>query len=164
MLLNSITSVQYFNIFRTDKQYGYVVYTKLSFIGNKNLKIGYLKFIIQSPSQTSEKLYTETLEYIKEKLFKLIENLGDEGLNEYKDGILSGLENKYNNLSELDIYLCSQIFDYSYDFNYKENLIDACKNMSYHKFMDMFTKLIIQNNDTYSISINPYISDNDNYF
>ena len=164
MLLNSITSVQYFNIFRTDKQYGYVVYTKISYIGNKNLKIGYLKFIIQSPSQTSNKLYTETIEYIKKNLLDLIQNLGDEGLNEYKEGVLSGLENKYNNLSELDLYLCSQIFDYSYDFNYKNNLINECKNMTHAKFIQMFNKLIIENNDMYSISINPYISNNNDYF
>lgn len=155
MLLNAITSTQYFNIFRTEKQYGYVVYTKISYLGNKNLKIGYLKFIIQSPIQTANQLYIETIEYIKKNLLKLIENLGDEGLNEYKDGVLSGLENKYNNLSELDIYLCSQIFDYSYDFNYKNNLIDACKNMTHSKFLDMFNELIINNNDIYSISINP---------
>jgi insulysin len=167
IILNSITSTQYFNIFRTEKQYGYVVYTKISYLGNKNLKIGYLKFIIQSPTQTSDKLYTETLEYVKQKLYNTIKDLGDEGLNEYKDGILSGLENKYNNLYELDMHICSQIFDYSYDFYYKNNLINSCKNMTISKFINMFDELIINNIDIYSISINPYISnnnDNNNYF
>lgn len=154
LLLDSITSTQYFNIFRTQKQYGYVVYTKISYIGNKNIKIGCIKFVIQSPVKKAEELYIETVDYIKNDLLKFIKNLGEEGLQEYKEGLLSSLSNKFNNLSELDMYLCSQIFDYAYDFYYKENLIKALNNMSFDKFVELFNKLIIDNNKIYSISIN----------
>ena len=167
MLLNLITNSEYFNIFRTEKQYGYVVYTKISYIGNKNLKIGCLKFIIQSSIKNSFDLYNETCSYIKNKLFESIENLGEEGLNEYKDGLLSSLTNKFTNLSELDIELCSHIFDYSYDFTYKEKLIKSIHDMDFKKFKAMFIDLIINNNDIYSISINPNIDsakDNNKFF
>jgi insulysin len=155
MLLDAITNTQYFNLFRTKKQYGYVVYTKISYLGNKNVKNGCIKFLIQSPFKNSKDLYTETQNYIKNDLLQFIKNLGEEGIQEYKDGLLSDLSNKFVNLTELDLYLCLQIFDYSYDFNYKENLITALQNMSFDKFIDMFNKLIINNNNIYSISINP---------
>ena len=160
MLLDSITSIQYFNIFRTNKQYGYVVYTKINYLGNKNLKIGCIKFVIQSPVKTSIELYNETITYIKNDLYKFIENLGEEGIDEYKKGLMSTLTNKFNNLNELDIYLCSQIFDYSYDFDYKKKLIKELELMSFDKFKQIYSDLILNKNDIYSISINPYIKNN----
>ena len=160
MLLDSITSIQYFNIFRTDKQYGYIVHTKITYIGNNNLKIGCIKFVIQSPIISSNKLYEETISYIKNDLYKFIENLGKKGIDEYKNGILSLLSNKFNNLSEMDIYLCSQIFDYSYDFNYKQKLIKELELMSFDKFKQIYNDLILKKNDIYSISINPYNNNN----
>ena len=50
----------YFNSLRTNDQLGYIVYTKINYYGNKNTKNGFLKFVIQSPFESAEKLYDKT--------------------------------------------------------------------------------------------------------
>ena len=156
ILLNSITNTQYFNALRTDEQLGYIVYTKISYIGNKNLKNGFFKFVIQSPNHTSDILYKKTIDFIQTKLYNFIKNLGEDSFYEYKTGEISNISNKFNNLAELDLYLCSNIFNHSNDFTYKKNLITAIKNIKFDRFIKLFEKYILNNNKIYSISIDPY--------
>lgn len=161
ILLNSITNTQYFNALRTDEQLGYIVYTKISYIGNKNLKNGFFKFVIQSPNQTSDILYKKTIDFIQTKLYNFIKNLGEDSFYEYKTGEISNISNKFNNLAELDLYLCSNIFDHSNNFTYKKDLITAIKNIKFDRFIKLFEKYILNNNKIYSISIDPYKDDID---
>jgi secreted Zn-dependent insulinase-like peptidase len=156
ILLDSISNIQYFNSLRTDDQLGYIVYTKIVYLGNKNVKNGFLKFVIQSPNENAEKLYEKTYDFIKNKLNNFIMNLGEAGIKTYINGEIANLSNKFNNLSELDLYYCSVIFDYSYNFNYKEDIIEALQNITFNKFIEMFNLYILNNDNIYSISIDPY--------
>ena len=63
-------------------------------------------------------------------------------------------------MSELDLYYCSIIFDYSYNFIYKEDIIEALKNITFNKFLEMFNLHILNNDKIYSISIEPYNTNN----
>lgn len=164
ILLDSIANIQYFNSLRTDDQLGYIVYTKITYLGNKNVKNGFLKFVIQSPTEKAEKLYERTIDFIKNKLNNFIIKLGEEGLKTYINGEIANLSNKFNNLSELDLYYCSVIFDYSYNFNYKEDIIKALHNITFNKFIEMFNLYILNNDNIYSISIDPYDRNNKNIY
>lgn len=151
-LLDSILDIRYFIELRTKKQFGYIVHTKISYIGSEYIKTGCIQFRIQSPVQTSDYLLQETIKFIKDELL-LIKEFNDEKFNEYKNGVISSLKNKYNNLSELDIYLCSNIFDFSYTYDYKEQLIKSINNFTLEKFIKLYEEKLINNQEYFSISI-----------
>ena len=145
--------MQYFSKLRTEEQYGYIVSTKISYIGNNNIKTGTIKFIVQSPTKSSEFLLDRTFTFINNELKDFITNLSEEQFNDYKNGEINNLSDIYHNLSEIDIFLCTQIFDFSYKYDYKIDLIKHIKNMSKQDFIEQFEKLILKNRDYFSISI-----------
>jgi len=138
-LVDSILDIRYFTKLRTEEQLGYMVHTKISYLGSDYIKTGSLQFRVQSPVKNSEFLLKRTLDFIRNDGFEFIRSLNEEKFQEYKDGIISGLINKFNNLSEMDIYLCSNIFDFSYTFDYKQNLINEINKMN----LDEFSKIYI---------------------
>ena len=123
-LIDAVLDIRYFIELRTKQQLGYIVHTKQSYIGSDFIKTGTIQFRIQSPVQTSDFLLEQTKKFIINEL-NLIEKFDEDKFDEYKKGIISSLKNKYNNLSELDIYLCSNIFDFSYAYDYKDKLIES---------------------------------------
>jgi insulysin len=155
-ILNAITNMQYFSKLRTEEQYGYIVNTKISYIGNNNLKTGTIKCIVQSPVKSSEFLLNRTLEFIKIELKEFITKLDEEQFNDYKNGEINNLSDIYHNLSEIDIFLCTQIFDFSYKYDYKIELTKYIKNMSKENFIEQFNKLILNNLNYFSISIDSH--------
>ena len=152
-ILNAITHMQYFSKLRTEEQYGYIVSTKISYIGNYNIKTGTIKFLVQSPLKSSEFLLDRTFKFIKEELKDFIIKLDEIEFNEYKNGEINNLSDIYNNLSEIDIFLCTQIFDFSYKYDYKIELIKHIKNMSKEDFIEQYNKLILNNHNYFSISL-----------
>ena len=152
-ILNSITHMQYFSKLRTEEQYGYIVSTKISYIGNNNIKTGTIKFIVQSPTKSSEFLLDRTFTFINNELKDFITNLSEEQFNDYKNGEINNLSDIYHNLSEIDIFLCTQIFDFSYKYDYKIDLIKHIKNMSKQDFIEQYNKVILNNNNYFSISL-----------
>jgi insulysin len=154
-LINSVFDIRYFTKLRTEEQFGYIVHTKISYIGSDYIKTGALQFRVQSPVKNSDYLLKRTLEFILYDGFNYIKSLNEQQFNEYKDGIISGLSNKFNNLLELDIYLCSQIFDFSYEYDYKQKLINAITLMSLDNFIKIFIhKFLIYKNNTYTNNTN----------
>ena len=147
--------MQYFNKLRTNEQYGYIVTTKISYIGNhnNNVKTGTLKFIVQSPNKDSDFLLERTMNFIKNELNDFIINMSDEQYNDYINGEINNLSDIYHNLSEIDIFLCSQIFDFSYIYDYKEKVIKYIKDMSKDKFIKKFISLILNNKSYFSINL-----------
>lgn len=154
-VLNAITNMQYFNKLRTNEQYGYIVTTKISYIGNhnNNVKTGTLKFIVQSPNKDSDFLLERTMNFIKNELNDFIINMSDEQYNDYINGEINNLSDIYHNLSEIDIFLCSQIFDFSYIYDYKEKVIKYIKDMSKDNFIKKFISLILNNKSYFSINL-----------
>jgi insulysin len=138
-LVDSILDIRYFTKLRTEEQLGYIVHTKISYLGSDYIKTASLQFRVQSPVKNSKFLLERTLRFIRNDGFEFIKSLNEEKFQEYKDGIISGLINKFNNLSEMDIYLCSHIFDFSYTFDYKQNLINEINKMN----LDEFSKIYI---------------------
>ena len=53
----------------------------------------------------------------------------------------------------MDLYLCVQIFDRSFMFNYKEDIINEIFNMKLDIFKDMYKNIILDSDKYYSISI-----------
>lgn len=152
-ILNAITHMQYFSKLRTEEQYGYIVSTKISYIGNYNIKTGTIKFLVQSPLKSSEFLLDRTLKFIKEELKEFITKLDEKDFDEYKNGEINNLSDIYNNLSEIDIFLCTQIFDFSYKYDYKTELIKYIKNMTKADFIKQYNELILNNPNYFSISL-----------
>ena len=153
ILLEAITNNKYFNSLRTRDQLGYIVNTKLVYIGRNNNKICGLRFLIQSPLKKSEFLLKKTKHFVKNELYKYIRNFKESDLDEYKYGEISILKQKYNNLEEMDLFLCVQIFDGSFQFDYNEKIIDAIKLFNVKNFTEMYEKIILKSNKFYSISI-----------
>jgi secreted Zn-dependent insulinase-like peptidase len=94
-----------------------------------------------------------TFKFIKEELKDFIIKLDEKEFNEYKNGEINNLSDIYNNLSEIDIFLCTQIFDFSYKYDYKIELIKHIKNMSKEDFIKQYNKLILNNHNYFSISL-----------
>jgi insulysin len=144
-LVDSILDIRYFTKLRTEEQLGYMVHTKISYLGSDYIKTGSLQFRVQSPVKNSEFLLKRTLDFIRNDGFEFIRSLNEEKFQEYKDGIISGLINKFNNLSEMDIYLCSNIFDLSYEYDYKQNLINEINKMNLDEFIKIYiSKFLIK--------------------
>ena len=149
ILLNAISSSQYFNSLRTKDQLGYIVNTKIIVIGHSyNYKMCGLRFLVQSPSKDNKFLFKRTQSFIKNELYTYIKNLTQEDLEEYKTGEISSLLEKYNNLEELNLYICVQIFDRGFIFDYKDELIKYINTFDNNKFIKYFEKLIL-NSDEY---------------
>ena len=149
-LVDAIFDIRYFTKLRTEEQLGYIVHTKVSYFGSEYIKTGVLQFRVQSPVKSSDFLLQRTLEFIRNDGFEFIKKLDEPQFNEYKDGLVSGLLNKFNNLSEMDIYLCSHIFDLSYDYDYKKKLADAINILTLDNFINIYIdKFLIKDNNQY---------------
>jgi insulysin len=146
-LLNAISSNQYFNSLRTKDQLGYIVNTKIVYIGRNNYKMCGLRFLVQSPSKDNEFLFKRTQNFIKNELNLYIRNLTNEDLQEYKTGEISGLLDKFNNLEELNLYISVQIFDRSFIFDYKNELIKYIETFDNTKFIKYYENLILNSNE-----------------
>jgi len=152
-LLNTITNMTYFNSLRTIDQLGYIVNTKIIYIGTTGNKICGFRFLVQSHKQDSKFLFKRTKKFIKKELYTLIKNMTDDDLNDYKKGEISILSEKFNNLQEMDLYLCNNIFDGSFTFDFKDKLIESIEKINITDFTKMFEELILQSNKYYNISI-----------
>lgn len=149
-LVDSILDIRYFTKLRTEEQLGYIVHTKISYLGSDYIKTGTLQFRVQSHVKNSKFLLERTLDFIRIDGFEFIKSLNVEKFQEYKDGIISGLTNKFNNLSEIDIYLCSQTFDFSYAYDYKQNLINEINIMNLGEFINIYiNKFLIKHKSVY---------------
>ena len=148
VILNAISSNQYFNILRTKEQLGYIVNTKIVYLGRNNYKMCGLRFLVQSPVKDNEFLFKRTQSFIKNELYTYIKNLTPEDLEEYKTGEISSLLEKFNNLQELNLYISVQIFDRVFIFDYKNELAKYIKNFDNSKFVEYYEKLIL-NSDKY---------------
>jgi secreted Zn-dependent insulinase-like peptidase len=146
ILLNTISSNQYFNILRTKEQLGYIVNTKIVYLGNNDYKMCGLRFLVQSPSKNNDFLFKRTQNFIKNELYTYIKNLTEEDLEEYKTGDISSLLEKYNNLEELNLYISVQIFDRHYIFEHKNELAKTIKTFDNSKFIDYYEKIILNSN------------------
>jgi len=157
-LVDSILDIRYFTKLRTEEQLGYIVHTKISYFGSEYIKTGALQFRVQSPVKNSAYLLERTLKFIRQDGFDFIKSLNENQFNEYKDGIISSLINKFNNLSEIDIYLCSQIFDLSYEYDYKKKLINSINNMKLNDFIYIYIDKFLIKKDNEYINNKKYIS------
>ncbi len=152
-VLNNITDILYFDRLRTRDQLGYIVKTKVSHTGNSNYKILALRFLVQSPIKDSEFLYKRTQDFIKKELNNVIMSMTDEQFNDYKKGVMISLIKPFNNIVEMDLYLCTHIFDRSYQYDYRQKILESLNNMSINDFRQLFKSKILDNNNIYSISI-----------
>ena len=153
ILLNAITQNQYFNSLRTKEQIGYIVRTRISYIGKYNNSICGIKFLVQSPTKKSKYIFKRTKKFITNELYTYIQKLSKDDFDEYKNGEIASLSEKFNNLDEMDIYLCSQIFDNAYIFDSKEQIIDAIRLFDLSKFIEFFNKIILESDKYCYISI-----------
>ncbi len=156
-ILNNITDMLYFNELRTKEQLGYIVKTKVSQYGFNNYKILTIRFLVQSPIKDSEYLYKRTQDFIKKTLLTTITKMTQEEFNNYKKGVIIELTKPFNNLSQLELYLCTQIFDGSYEYNYREKVVDSLNSMTIDDFKELFKTKILNNNNIYTISIDSNI-------
>lgn len=156
ILLESIISNLYFNILRTQEQLGYIVGSKLVHIGDDNNKISGIRFIIQSPVKKSDYLFERTQKFIKYELNNFINKLDYDTFNNYKNGEILTLSQKFNNLQDMDLYLSTQIFNKLYMFDYYEQLINIIKNIELMDIINFFNNKLLNSNKYYCISIDPH--------
>lgn len=165
ILLQSIISNLYFNILRTREQLGYIVGSKLVHIGDDNDKISGIRFIIQSPVKKSDYLFERTQNFIKNELNIFINKLDNDTFNNYKNGEILTLSQKFNNLQDMDLYLSTQIFNKLYMFDYYEQLINIIKKIEIIDIINFFNDKLLNSNKYYCISIDPHdmniLHDND---
>ncbi len=152
-ILESLAGSLYFNILRTREQIGYVVSASLTKIGDNNYKFYGIKFIVQSYIKDSKYIYTRTLNFVNNELKKCVDNITENDFNDYKAGEISMLLDNFSNLAEMNQYLSIQIFDGSYMYDYRKNMIDTFNNFNLDTFKKMFYKHIITEPELYSISI-----------
>ena len=153
VLLNALTHNKYFNSLRTKEQIGYIVSTMIAYIGKNNDSICGIKFVVQSPIKKSKYIFKRTQQFIKNELYTYIQGLTIDDFDEYKNGEIASLSEKFNNLDEMDLYLCSHVFDHTYLFDYREQIIDSIRLFDLSKFIELFNKIILESDKYYYISI-----------
>ncbi len=152
-ILNAMSSNQYFNSLRTKDQLGYIVNSKIIYIGQNNYKLCGLRFLVQSPVKDNEFLFKRTKDFIKNELYEYIKNLTEEDLEEYKDGEIASLLEKFNNLQELNLYISVHIFDRTFLFDYKNQMVKYIKTFDNNKFIEYYEKLILHSDKYMMIGI-----------
>jgi secreted Zn-dependent insulinase-like peptidase len=151
-LLNSMMYMKFFNKMRTQEKLGYIISTQINYLGNPNYKNGFFKLLIQSPVKNGKTLLEYTEKFIDD-FYVYLNELNQEEFNEFKLGEISILKDKYNNLSEYNIYLYTHILDKSFMFDYNDVLIRAFDKFSLEQFIDLYDKLIIHNKKQYDFVI-----------
>lgn len=151
-LLNSIMYMKFFNKMRTQEKLGYIISTQINYLGNPNYKNAFFKLLIQSPVKNGKILLEYTEKFIDD-FYVYLNELNQEEFNEFKLGEISILKDKYNNLSEYNIYLYTHILDKSFMFDYNDVLIKAFDKFSLEQFIELYDKLIIHNKKQYDFVI-----------
>jgi secreted Zn-dependent insulinase-like peptidase len=127
----------YYASLRTDKQLGYIVFATPFPL----LEVPGLAFAIQSPSNTSEKLYQETLAFLAEQS-ETISLMDPATFERYKAAVVSRLSEKDNSLSARSNRHWSEIDRENPNFDTKEQVIKEVNAIQQSDFQSFYQALI----------------------
>ena len=139
-LLYNIVQPHIFSILRTNEQLGYSVFCKKITINQSKYSNIYFKFCIQSYIKDNNYLNQRMLRYIFGDLCKYINDLKDKEFDDFKNGLEGTYKNKFNNMSEENIYLMMHIINDKYIFDYKQLLLENISKMNIDEFKYYFNK------------------------
>jgi insulysin len=143
-LLYNIVQPHFFAILRTKEQIGYSVFAKKIIINQNKYSNVYFKLCVQSYLKDSDFLSNRIIDYINNDLYKYILKLNERDFDDFKKGLERLYKNKFNNLSEENIYLFMHIVNDKYMFDYKDIILKNIKHFSLDMFKEYFSKYITE--------------------
>ncbi|MBC7183238.1 MAG: insulinase family protein, partial [Marinobacter sp.] len=138
-LLAQILSSPFYEEIRTNRQLGYIVYATPF----EMLETPALGFVVQSPSAS----YTEIDQAVQEfssEFGKHLAELTEEQLTREKQAVISKLLEKERQLGEISSRYWREIDRGAENFNSREQLAEAVKNVSRQELLDTFREAVLE--------------------
>lgn len=127
----------YYAQLRTEKQLGYIVFASPYAM----LEVPGLAFVVQSPSASKVELYDETKRFLKSRV-ETLSTLEEADFERYKQAVISRLEEKETNLGQRSNRYWSEIDKKNYDFNSKQQLIEAIAATSLEQLREFYARRV----------------------
>ncbi len=118
LLLHRVLKGPFFYLLRSKDQLGYVVYAAPQEVQRR----AGLKFVIQSPRLTPEALLNHIDDFLKRRLPPLLEALGEDEFDQYRQGLISNLLRQDHTLGERSQRFFQSLTLGDYSFRYRARL------------------------------------------
>jgi len=138
-LLAQILSSPFYEEIRTNRQLGYIVYATPF----EMLETPALGFVVQSPSATKTEIDQAVAEFAK-GFEETLSGLSDKRLEREKQAVVSKLLEKERQLGEISSRYWRAIDRGAENFNSREKLAGAVKNVSQEELLDTFRKAVLE--------------------
>ena len=125
-LLQRVVKGPFFYLLRTRDQLGYVVYAS----PQTALRRPGLKFVVQSPSRDMAQLRRRVETFLREEFPPLLDALGEEEFEQYREGLINDILEKDNSLSARSHRYFKMLALKYYDFDYQRRLADAVRSIT----------------------------------
>lgn len=137
LLLNQILSTDFYGTIRTDKQLGYIVFSTNFTL----LDVPAIAFIVQSPTTKSNKLFSESKDFLNEQLTH-ISDLTESDLNKFKQAVISKLLKQDNNLYSRSNRFWQDIDRNNHNFDTQKRLAEAVSSIDITSLHSLLNRLI----------------------
>ena len=135
-----ILRADFYNSLRTEKQLGYIVTSGAYPL----MDVPGLYFLVQSPVAGPEKLEQEITRFIQQR-FETLADITEQDFDQQRNAVLSKLSEKPQNLSQQAQRYWQDISQNYYQFDSREQLIDAMQSLSYPQWQQFFVEDVIEN-------------------
>ncbi len=130
----------FYNNLRTEKQLGYIVTSGAYPI----MDVPGLYFLVQSPVAGPEKLEQEIAQFIQQR-FETLSDISEEDFNQQRNAVLSKLAEEPQNLGQQAQRYWQDIGQNYYQFDFREQLIEAMESLTYSQWQQFFSEDVISN-------------------
>lgn len=144
-ILTSIISDEFFTEIRTIKQLGYIVNAKQEDISNH---ISGIKFLTTSSNKNIQILTENILEFWNKWFSTQSNRITEVSFNTAKRSYIETLKNPLINMMEIFNEFSSEIETKTYDFNWRNSIINYADKLTYQEFFDWF-KTIYNNSNIF---------------
>lgn len=139
-ILSQLLGAKFYNEFRTEKQYGYIVSVTNQTI-EKTPAIG---FLIQSPNTSTEKLVEEIQRFINETRWT-DHDVSDESFEHARKAILATYKKKPTSLREEALEEWPLIVEPEHNFNERQEWISAIEQLTKQSFLEFINQKVTAN-------------------
>jgi secreted Zn-dependent insulinase-like peptidase len=138
MLLAQILSPAYYENIRTENQLGYIVFAS----DFSMLDMPALGLTVESPNSTPERIQQKSVSFLKAFSAKL-KKMKSKTFADNKSAVISQLTQKPNELRQLSNRLWLDIDRNQFNFNTREQLVNAVKHLKQKDFVSFYNQQIV---------------------
>lgn len=138
-LLNQVVGAPFFHELRTKQQLGYIVFSSPMTL----MDVPALAFTVQSPNTPSDQIISAIERFIRE-FSSNIEALDETTLATHKQALISRILEKDSKLSQRSNRYWYEIDRMNFNFDTREQLVDAIKNISLEEIKQSYRNVFIE--------------------